>query len=81
VTKPFAGYWMKSAYRIPNGKFPIVQHFLSQMAAANEPITDMVINSDHGAHGRHYAARWGECRYSRRRLGRRLWHSACGNLD
>ena len=45
VTKPFAGFWMKNAYRIPNGKFPIVQHFLSQMAAANEPITDMVINS------------------------------------
>ena len=21
-TKPFAGFWMKSAYRIPNGKFP-----------------------------------------------------------
>ena len=45
VTKPFAGFWMKSAYRIPNGKFPIVQHFLSQMTAANEPITEMVINS------------------------------------
>ena len=45
VTKPFGGFWMKSAYRIPNGKFPIVQHFLSQMAVANEPITEMVINS------------------------------------
>jgi DMSO/TMAO reductase YedYZ molybdopterin-dependent catalytic subunit len=45
TTKPFAGFWMKNAYRIPNGKFPIVQHFLSQMTAANEPITEMVINS------------------------------------
>jgi DMSO/TMAO reductase YedYZ molybdopterin-dependent catalytic subunit len=45
VTKPFGGFWMKNAYRIPNGKFPIVQHFLSQMAVANEPITEMVINS------------------------------------
>ena len=45
VTKPYAGFWMKSAYRIPNGKFPIVQHFLSQMSAANEPITEMVVNS------------------------------------
>jgi len=45
MTKPFAGFWMKSAYRIPNGKFPIVQHFVSQMTAANEPITEMVINS------------------------------------
>jgi DMSO/TMAO reductase YedYZ molybdopterin-dependent catalytic subunit len=44
-TKSFSGFWMKSAYRIPNGKFPIVQHFLSQMTAANEPITEMVVNS------------------------------------
>jgi DMSO/TMAO reductase YedYZ molybdopterin-dependent catalytic subunit len=44
-TKPFTGFWMKSAYRIPTGKFPIVQHFVSQMTAANEPITEMVINS------------------------------------
>ena len=45
VTKPFAGYWMKNAYRIPAGKFPIVQHFVSQMTTANEPITEMVINA------------------------------------
>ena len=45
TTKPFTGFWMKNAYRIPNGKFPIVEHFLSQMTAANEPITEMVINS------------------------------------
>jgi Oxidoreductase molybdopterin binding domain/Mo-co oxidoreductase dimerisation domain len=44
-TKPFAGFWMKGAYRIPTGKFPVVQHFLSQMTAANEPITEMMINS------------------------------------
>ncbi len=45
VAKPFDGFWVKSAYRIPSGKFPVVQHFLSQMTAANEPITDMVVNS------------------------------------
>jgi len=45
ATKPFAGFWMKSAYRIPTGEFPIVQHFVSQMTAANEPITEMVVNS------------------------------------
>ena len=44
-TKPFAGFWMKSAYRIPTRKFPIVEHFLTQETAANEPITEMVINS------------------------------------
>lgn len=45
VTKPFTGFWVKSAYRIPTGKFPIVQHFESQVTAANEPITEMVVNS------------------------------------
>jgi DMSO/TMAO reductase YedYZ molybdopterin-dependent catalytic subunit len=45
VTKPFAGFWMKSAYRIPAGKFQIAEHFSSQGTAANEPITQMVINS------------------------------------
>jgi DMSO/TMAO reductase YedYZ molybdopterin-dependent catalytic subunit len=44
-TKPFAGFWMKGAYRIPTGEFPVVQHFLTQMTAANEPITEMVVNS------------------------------------
>ena len=45
VTKPFEGFWMKSAYRIPLGKFPIVAQFASQETAANTPITEMVVNS------------------------------------
>ncbi len=45
VTKPFDGFWMKSAYRIPLGKFPIVARFASQETAANTPITEMVVNS------------------------------------
>jgi DMSO/TMAO reductase YedYZ molybdopterin-dependent catalytic subunit len=45
VTKPFDGFWVKGAYRIPTGKFPIVQHFQTQMTAVNEPITEMVVNS------------------------------------
>ncbi len=44
-TKPFTGFWMKNAYRIPTGKFSIIQHFVSQMTAANEPITEIVVNS------------------------------------
>jgi hypothetical protein len=44
-TEPFTGFWMKSAYRIPVGKFPLVQHFTSQTTPANEPITEMVVNS------------------------------------
>ncbi|HLK84817.1 MAG TPA: molybdopterin-dependent oxidoreductase [Xanthobacteraceae bacterium] len=45
VTRPFEGFWMKSAYRIPLGKFPVVSRFASQETAANTPITEMVVNS------------------------------------
>ncbi len=45
VAKPFDGFWMKSAYRIPKGKFPVVDRFLSQETEANTPITEMVVNS------------------------------------
>ncbi|MGH6841269.1 MAG: Ig-like domain-containing protein, partial [Methylocella sp.] len=45
VTKPFDGFWMKTGYRIPVGKFPLVQRFASQETAANTPITEMVVNS------------------------------------
>ena len=36
---------MKSAYRIPTGKFAITEHFASQMTATNEPITEIVVSS------------------------------------
>jgi DMSO/TMAO reductase YedYZ molybdopterin-dependent catalytic subunit len=45
VTKPFEGFWMKSAYRIPVGKFPVVARFITQETAANTPITECVVNS------------------------------------
>jgi DMSO/TMAO reductase YedYZ molybdopterin-dependent catalytic subunit len=45
VTKPFDGFWMSSAYRLPTGKFPLVARFISQETAANTPITEMVVNS------------------------------------
>jgi sulfite dehydrogenase (cytochrome) subunit A len=45
VTKPFDGFWMKSAYRIPLGKFPLMARFASQETAINTPITEMVVNS------------------------------------
>jgi DMSO/TMAO reductase YedYZ molybdopterin-dependent catalytic subunit len=44
-TKPYDGFWMKSAYRIPVGKFPLVARFISQETPANTPITEMVVNS------------------------------------
>ena len=45
VTKPFDGFWMKSAYRIPTGKFPVIDRFISQETPANTPITEIVVNS------------------------------------
>ena len=45
LPKPFDGFWMKSAYRIPTGTFPTVENFLSQQTSANTPITEMVVNS------------------------------------
>jgi hypothetical protein len=51
VAKPFDGFWMKSAYRIPTGKFPVVARFISQETEANTPITEMVVNSLITSHG------------------------------
>lgn len=45
LDKPFDGFWMKSAYRIPVGLFPTVDRFVSQETATNTPITEMVVNS------------------------------------
>jgi DMSO/TMAO reductase YedYZ molybdopterin-dependent catalytic subunit len=45
VTKPFDGFWVKSAYRIPRGKFPLIDRFISQETDVNTPITEMVVNS------------------------------------
>lgn len=44
-SQPFKGFWMNPAYRIPTGKFPITNRFLSQENATSTPITEMVVNS------------------------------------
>ena len=45
LSQPFKSFWMSTAYRIPKGKFAIVDRFLSQETDANTPITEMVVNS------------------------------------
>jgi DMSO/TMAO reductase YedYZ molybdopterin-dependent catalytic subunit len=45
VTKPFIGFWMNSAYRIPLRAFPLVERFTSQDSAVGTPITEMMVNS------------------------------------
>jgi DMSO/TMAO reductase YedYZ molybdopterin-dependent catalytic subunit len=45
VSKPLGGFWMNPAYRLPKGKFALVDRFLTQETEANTPITEMVVNS------------------------------------
>jgi hypothetical protein len=45
IAKPYDGFWVKGAYRIPTGMFPTVQRFASQENEMNTPITEMVVNS------------------------------------
>ncbi len=44
-TEPLDGFWMNPAYRIPKGRFALVDRFISQETEANTPITEMVVNS------------------------------------
>jgi sulfite dehydrogenase (cytochrome) subunit A len=45
LSQPLAGFWMNTAYRIPKGKFPVVDRFVSQESETTTPITEMVVNS------------------------------------
>jgi DMSO/TMAO reductase YedYZ molybdopterin-dependent catalytic subunit len=77
AAKPFDGFWMRAAYRIPTGKFPIAQHFLSQMTDANEPITEMVVNSVIAFPADNHHLRVGQALdIGGVALGRWLWHPA-----
>lgn len=44
-TKPQGGFWMKPGYRLPVGKFPIRDRFITQEDETSTPITEMVVNS------------------------------------
>jgi len=45
IAKPFEGYWIKTAYRLPKEAFPMQERFLSQENQMNTPITEMMVNS------------------------------------
>jgi len=45
VAAPFKSFWMNPAYRIPKGKFAVVDRFLSQESDTSTPITEMVVSS------------------------------------
>ncbi len=41
----FAGFWMKTAYRTPRSRYPVVERFVSQEAEATVPVTDIDVNA------------------------------------
>jgi DMSO/TMAO reductase YedYZ molybdopterin-dependent catalytic subunit len=45
LTQPLQNFWMNTAYRIPKGKFPLIDRFVSQESETSTPITEMVVNS------------------------------------
>jgi DMSO/TMAO reductase YedYZ molybdopterin-dependent catalytic subunit len=44
-SKPLENFWVKAAYRLPAGMFPVDRPFPSQDTQATWPITEMVVNS------------------------------------
>jgi DMSO/TMAO reductase YedYZ molybdopterin-dependent catalytic subunit len=45
VIKPFGGYWMREAYRIPVRRVPLIERFSSQETATSTPVTEIPVNS------------------------------------
>ena len=45
LTQPLKNFWVNTAYRIPKGKFPLVDRFVSQESETTTPITEMLVNS------------------------------------
>jgi DMSO/TMAO reductase YedYZ molybdopterin-dependent catalytic subunit len=80
VTKPFDGFWMKGAYRLPTGMFPTVQRFASQENEMNTPINGNGGQfADRDTRRRHARPDGRDRQCDRGRLGRRLWHRlGCG---
>jgi DMSO/TMAO reductase YedYZ molybdopterin-dependent catalytic subunit len=44
-TTPIQSFWMKPAYRVPAGMFPVTMPFASQTDDKTTPITEIVVNS------------------------------------
>ncbi len=45
LPQSLSSFWMNTAYRIPKGKFPIVDRFMSQESETTTPITEILVNS------------------------------------
>ncbi|MGD9657865.1 MAG: molybdopterin-dependent oxidoreductase [Methylocystis sp.] len=45
LTRPEESFWMRTAYHLPKGKFPLTTRFASQETESNVPIADIMLNS------------------------------------
>ncbi len=45
ISTAYKGFWMNPAYRLPLGKFPMRDRFVSQETNVNTPITEIMVNS------------------------------------
>jgi DMSO/TMAO reductase YedYZ molybdopterin-dependent catalytic subunit len=45
LSQPLASFWMNTAYRIPKGKYPIIDRFTSQESETTTPITEILVSS------------------------------------
>lgn len=45
LAQPLASFWMNTAYRIPKGKFPVIDRFISQESETTTPITEILVSS------------------------------------
>jgi hypothetical protein len=75
--KTFRRLWVKSAHRIPNGKFPIIKRFLAQENDATTPMTETVVNSLTTSPDEGQRFEQGQAVDVTGIVGRRLWHGPC----
>jgi DMSO/TMAO reductase YedYZ molybdopterin-dependent catalytic subunit len=45
LTQPLNSFWMNTAYRVPKGKFPSVDRFISQESETTTPVTEIDVFS------------------------------------
>ena len=45
LTQPLKNFWMNTAYRVPKGKFPSVDRFISQESETTTPVTELDLTS------------------------------------
>lgn len=45
LSRPLSSFWMSTAYRVPKGKYPLRDRFVSQESAASTPVMEIDLNS------------------------------------